>query len=82
MTYSQDFGEDSHRLLYENIRYIAFRDMYGDASADNVCYQQRWNHGDQDEEIKTVREALGEADGKDGDTVSDSLLDTLLPLMD
>lgn len=77
-----DFGEQSHRLLCENIRHIAFRDMYGDASADNVCYQQRWNHGDQDEEIKTVREALGATDGKEGDAASDSMLETLLPLMD
>ena len=77
-----DFGEENHRLLCDNIRCIAFRDMYGDASADNVCYQQRWNHGDRDEEIKTVREVLGGVADDNHDAASDILLETLLPLMD
>lgn len=77
-----DFGANSQRLLCDNIRHIAFRDMYGDASADNVCYQQRWNHGDQDEEIKTVREVLGHTADSEATAASDSLLKTLKPLMD
>ena len=26
-----DFGEYNHRMVFENIRYMAFRDSYGDA---------------------------------------------------
>ena len=77
-----DFGADNHRLMCENIRYIAFRDSYGDASADGMCYQQRWNHGDRDEEIKTVREVLGEAAHLAPDSPSAPLLAPLLPLLD
>lgn len=77
-----DFGDEKGHLTCDNIRHIAFRDMYGDASADNVCYQQRWNHGDMDEEIKTVREILGVTASKEDDIHGTPLLETLLPLLD
>ena len=54
-----DFGEYNHRMVYENIHYMAFRDSYGDADS-NYYYQQRWHS--QDAELSpTVREGLPEA---------------------
>ena len=51
-----DFGEYNHRMVCENIHYMAFRDSYGDADG-NYYYQQRWHS--QDVELSpTVREAL------------------------
>ena len=56
-----DFGEYNHRMVYENIHYMAFRDSYGDADS-NYYYQQRWHS--QDAELSpTVREVLPEASG-------------------
>ena len=37
-----DFGQDNGRMVYENIRYIAFRDSYGDNDT-SYFYQQRWH---------------------------------------
>lgn len=49
-----DFGEESMRMVCENIHYIAFRDSYGDYDP-NYYYQQRWHS--QDVELSpTVRE--------------------------
>lgn len=53
-----DFRPSASASVYENIRYIAFRDTYGSADA-NYYYQQRWNAHDQDE-TPTVRQQLGE----------------------
>ena len=53
-----DFRPSASTSVYENIRYIAFRDTYGSADA-NYYYQQRWNAHDQDE-APTVRQQLGE----------------------
>lgn len=53
-----DFRPFTSTSVYENIRYIAFRDTYGSADA-NYYYQQRWNTHDQDE-APTVRQQLGE----------------------
>lgn len=47
-------GSDS-RLISEQIKYIAFRDSYGDS--DSSYYQQRWNAHDL-EETPTVKELL------------------------
>lgn len=44
--------------VYENVKYIAFRDTYGSVDA-NYYYQQRWNASDQ-EKIPVAREMLGE----------------------
>ena len=55
-----DFGEHNHRMLYENIHYLAFRDSYGDADG-SYYYQQRW-HSQDVEFSPAVRDVLPEAD--------------------
>ena len=52
-----DFRPSPTSSVYENIKYIAFRDTYGGADA-NYYYQQRWNAHDQ-EEVPLVRDLLG-----------------------
>lgn len=61
-TLAYDFSPSSTQTVYDNVKYIAFRDTYGAADA-NYYYQQRWNAHDQDE-APSVREMLGEI--KDG----------------
>ncbi len=56
LTYN--FYPSSTATVYENIKYIAFRDSYGAADA-NYYYQQRWNNQDM-EDVPTVRELLGD----------------------
>lgn len=56
-TLEYDFTPSPTTTVYDNIKYIAFRDTYGSADA-NYYYQQRWNAHDQDE-VPTVRELLG-----------------------
>lgn len=51
-----DFSPFASRMAYENIKYIAFRDSYGDADG-NYYYQQRWNSQDL-EETPLVRDLL------------------------
>ena len=53
-----DFSPSATRAVYENIKYMAFRDTYGAADA-NYYYQQRWNAHDQDD-APLVRDMLGE----------------------
>lgn len=53
-----DFSPSSTKTVYDNIKYIAFRDTYGSADA-NYYYQQRWNAHDQ-EDAPLVSEMLGE----------------------
>lgn len=52
-----DFSPSPTQTVYDNIKYIAFRDTYGSADA-NYYYQQRWNAHDQ-EDTPEVREVLG-----------------------
>ena len=53
-----DFGDFNHRMVFENIHYLAFRDSYGDADT-GYYYQQRWHS--QDVELSpTVRSVLPE----------------------
>lgn len=56
--WSIGFSPSSTRTVYDNVKYIAFRDTYGAADA-NYYYQQRWNAHDQ-EDAPSVREMLGE----------------------
>ena len=64
-----DFGPANRRLVSENVRYITFRDSYGEG--DRTYYlQQRWNQHDIDPDMPTPRQLLGgdsyvpsEADG-------------------
>lgn len=43
-----DFTPRSSRMAFENIRYMAFRDTYGDTAEGSYYYQQRWNSQDAD----------------------------------
>ena len=40
-----DFGESAHKLVSDNLKYITFRDSYGDQDG-TYYYQQRWNQHD------------------------------------
>lgn len=53
-----DFSPSVTQTIYDNVKYIAFRDTYGAADA-NYYYQQRWNAHDQDD-APEVREMLGQ----------------------
>lgn len=55
-----DFSPSPSKMAYENIKYIAFRDSYGDADG-NYYYQQRWNAHDLDE-TPIVRDLLPATD--------------------
>lgn len=57
-TLTYDFSPAETNTIYDNVKYIAFRDTYGAADA-NYYYQQRWNAHDQDD-APQVREMLGE----------------------
>lgn len=52
-----DFGESAKPLISQNIKYIAFRDSYGDADS-GYYLQQRWNQQDIDEETPTAGSLL------------------------
>ena len=54
-----DFSPSPSKMVYDNIKYIAFRDSYGDADG-NYYYQQRWNTHDLDE-TPVVRDLLPKA---------------------
>lgn len=53
-----NFSPSTTNTVYDNVKYIAFRDTYGSADA-SYYYQQRWNAHDQDD-APEVREMLGE----------------------
>lgn len=46
-----DFSPSDSTSVYDNVKYITFRDTFGDSDA-NLYYQQRWNS--QDSEISPV----------------------------
>ena len=80
-----DFGEYNHRMVCENIHYMAFRDSYGDADS-NYYYQQRWHS--QDVELSpTVRDVLPAEDGDEfvsslyADFAINTLMDKLLVML-
>ncbi len=54
-----DFSPSPLKLVSENIKYITFRDSYGDTDG-NYYYQQRWNQHDIDEKTPTAGELLEE----------------------
>lgn len=55
-----DFGEGAGELVSDNIKYIAFRDSYGES--DQTYYlQQRWNQQEIGEETPTVAQILHDA---------------------
>ena len=57
-----DFRPRPLKLVSENMKYIAFRDSYGDQDA-TYYYQQRWNQHDIDESTPTVGQLLEDAFG-------------------
>ena len=73
------FGYSADQTIYNNVKYITFRDTYGSTDA-NYYYQQRWNVHDQDE-IPLVRDLLGTPAHPE---LADSLFDifSLRPLLD
>lgn len=73
------FGDTGSNLMYDHIKYIRFRDSYGDFDS-NFYYQQRWNS--QDMEITPlVKDLLPDASDAD---LKDSLYDLfgITPLLD
>lgn len=75
-----DFSPSLSNRIYENVKYITFRDTYGSSDA-NYCYQLRWNTHDQDDAIPTVRELLN--DGLDKELFSEIMrMFQLEPLLD
>lgn len=51
-----DFSPSASKLVSDNIKYITFRDSYGDADG-SYYYQQRWNSHDLDD-VPVVRNLL------------------------
>ena len=52
-----DFSSSKLRLVSENLKYISFRDSYGEQDG-TYYYQQRWNQHDIAEDMPRVRELL------------------------
>lgn len=55
-----DFNPSKKKLVSDNIKYITFKDSYGDSDA-TYYLQQRWNQHDIDESTPKVEELLEEA---------------------
>lgn len=55
-----DFEESTKKLVSENIKYITFRDSYGEQDG-TYYYQQRWNQHDIDESTPTAGALLEQA---------------------
>lgn len=52
-----DFSPSQKKMISENIKYITFRDSYGDSDGA-YYYQQRWNQHDIDENTPTAGQLL------------------------
>ena len=61
-----DFAPNTKKLVSDNIKYITFRDSYGDSDG-SYYLQQRWNQHDIDEKTPTVEHLLEEAYRISGD---------------
>ena len=55
-----DFAPSTSTLVADNIKYISFRDAYGEA-AGNYYLQQRWNQAEIDSETPLTRDVLADA---------------------
>lgn len=70
-----DFSPSPLKMVSENLKYITFRDSYGDADGP-YYYQQRWNQHDIDENTPTagqlLQEAFRQADESIGRGLSDA----------
>lgn len=58
-----DFCSSSSQMAFDNIKYITFRDSYGDAD-NSYYYQQRWNSQDSDS-TPLVRDLLPNSSDKE-----------------
>lgn len=66
-----DFSPSTKPLVSDNIKYITFKDSYGDS--DGTYYlQQRWNQHDISEDTPTVGELLENAYQLTGDNSAES----------
>ena len=66
-----DFSPSTKELVSQNIKYITFRDSYGD-DYDSVYYlQQRWNQQEIDENTPTVGKVLEESFNMSGEDTSE-----------
>ena len=79
-----DFGDFNHRMVYENIHHMAFRDSYGDADGSYYS-QQRWHSQDVELSPK-VRDVLPKgcddhATSLYADLAVDNLLDKQLVML-
>lgn len=59
-----DFRPRNSAMAFDNIRYMAFRDTYGDTAEGTYYYQQRWNS--QDAELYPTVAELMPAGGDEG----------------
>ncbi len=55
-----DFSPSPLKLVSENIKYITFRDSYGESDG-SYYYQQRWNQHDIDDQMPTAGRLLEDA---------------------
>lgn len=69
-----DFSPSPLRMVSENLKYITFRDSYGDSDGA-YYYQQRWNQHDIDESTPTVGQLLQEAFRQADESVGRGLSD-------
>lgn len=76
---SYHFPNATSKMVSDNVKYMAFRDSYGDADA-TAYYQQRWNAMEQDD-FDLTRDLLPAGDGSDLDKLLFELLE-LADLMD
>lgn len=58
-----DFYPSTSNMAYDNLKYITFRDSYGDADG-NYYYQQRWNSQDNDS-TPLVKELLPQTENNE-----------------
>ena len=55
-----DFGSSPYKLVSDHVKFMSFRDSYGDNDS-TYYYQQRWNQHDVDDSMPTVQELLEQA---------------------
>ena len=67
-----DFSPSKLRLASENMKYISFRDSYGDKDG-NYYYQQRWNQHDIADDTPTAGELLNDFYLKADQTIGQDL---------
>lgn len=72
-----DFSPSPLKLVSENLKYITFRDSYGDSDG-TYYYQQRWNQHDIDDNTPTAGQLLDEAYRKAEESIGRGLDDEQL----